>query len=42
MEATDKIGILVTLGLAVVGPVLVLILVRARTPTVVTRPTVVT
>jgi nucleoside-diphosphate-sugar epimerase len=36
MEAADKVGILVTLGLAVVGPVLVLILLRARRPTVVT------
>jgi nucleoside-diphosphate-sugar epimerase len=36
MEAADKVGILVTLGLAVVGPILVLILLRARRPTVVT------
>jgi nucleoside-diphosphate-sugar epimerase len=36
MEAADKLGILVTLGLAVVGPVLVLILLQARRPTVVT------
>jgi len=36
MESADKIGILVTLGLAVVGPVLVLILLRGRRPTVVT------
>ena len=36
MAASDKAGILVTLGLAVVGPVLVLILLAARRPTVVT------
>jgi hypothetical protein len=36
METVDRIGILVTLGLAVVGPVLVLGLLGARRPTVVT------
>jgi nucleoside-diphosphate-sugar epimerase len=36
MEASDRVGILVTLGGAVVMPLLVLLLVRSRRPTVVT------
>jgi nucleoside-diphosphate-sugar epimerase len=36
MEGSDKVGILVTLGGAVVMPVLVLLLLRTRRPTVVT------
>ena len=42
MAAADRVGILMTLGLAVVGPVLVLMLLQSRGPGVVRRPTVVT